>query len=74
MDTLRFNVTIDSDVGALLRKMKNKSRFITEALREKFNREKWRKELEALQEAYRLADKDDRKSIEEWDAVSGDGL
>ena len=74
MNTQRFNITVDSEVGILLRKVRNKSRFITEALREKFGRQRRQKELEALREAYRMASKEDHKLIDEWDAASGDGL
>ena len=74
MHAMRFNVTIDWEVGKLLRGIKNKSRYITEALREKLRREENKKRLAALQKAYQASSKEDHSLVGDWDAVSGDGL
>jgi hypothetical protein len=37
--TMRFNITVPTDVGIRLKASKNRSRIITESLREKFARE-----------------------------------
>ena len=74
MHTMRFNVTIDWEVGKLLRGIKNKSRYITEALREKLTRDERKKRLLELQKAYKDSSREDRGLALDWDAVTGDGL
>ncbi len=74
MHTMRFNVTIDWEVGKLLRGIKNKSQFITEALREKLARDERQKQILALQKAYAASSKEDHDLLSDWDAISGDGL
>ena len=74
MHTMRFNVTIDWEVGKLLRGVKNKSRYITEALREKLARDERKKRLLALQKAYQDSAKENRGLVSDWDVLSGDGL
>ena len=72
---IRMNVTIPDELVLQLRQLKNKSRFIAEAVRERFARLK-QKRLEALLiEGYKATAKDDRKTNEEWEnATLTDGM
>ena len=74
MHTMRFNVTVDWEIGRILRGIKNKSRYITEALKEKLEKEKRQKKLQALQKAYQASAKEDRTLVDDWDSTLGDGL
>ncbi|MGD9344699.1 MAG: hypothetical protein PVH84_02475 [Candidatus Aminicenantes bacterium] len=64
---IRLNITLPNDLGERLRKVKNKSRFIAEALREKMEREK-RIEIERLlKEGYRATAQEDKEIVEDWE-------
>ena len=67
MRMIRLNITLPVDLMEQIRKEKNKSRFIAEALREKINREK-RKETERLmKEGYSASSREDKKLTSEWE-------
>lgn len=74
MNTIRFNVTIDKEIGVRLRKVPNKSKFITQALKEKIERGDQVKKAESLKAAYLASCKEDRKVSSDWDATLGDAL
>lgn len=74
MNTLRFNITLPSDVANKLKHVKNKSAVIAESLRERFRKEEEEKKYRLLAEAYSESAKEERSVREEWDTVSGDGL
>ncbi len=74
MDTVRLNITLPVEIGESLRKIKNKSAFIAEAIREKQSAEeknKFRKQLEA---AYKEAAEEDYEVYKEWEDTLKDGL
>jgi hypothetical protein len=66
-----MNITIPNDLAEKLKGLPNKSAFIAEALREKFAAAGGG---DLLACAYREASREDAALIEDWDAVSGDGL
>jgi len=74
MNTARLNITLPEDVAQLLSKVKNKSAYIAEAIREKKLLEekvKMRKQLEA---AYKLVAKEDYETYKEWEDTLKDGF
>ena len=63
----RLNITIPDEIALKLKKQKNKSRFIAEALKEKFETEK-KKQLELLMiEGYKATVKEDRQIYNDWE-------
>ncbi len=74
MNTQRLNITLPRALAARLRAVTNKSRFIAEALSEKFGAEQAARLSDALAEAYREESVEERKLADDWDAVTGDGL
>lgn len=74
MNTIRFNVTIEKEIGIRLRKVANKSRFISQALREKLERAEQEKKVKSLRNAYIASCKEDRKIASDWDSTAGDSL
>ena len=71
---IRMNVTIPEELVRELKHVKNKSRFIADAVRERFASIKW-KRLEALMiEGYKATAKDDKKLNEDWGHTLRDGL
>jgi hypothetical protein len=68
MNTVRVNITLPADVGESLRKVKNKSAFIAEAIREK---RKFKQKLEA---AYKEAASEDYEVYKDWEDTLRDGL
>ena len=72
---IRINITIPDELVRELRHIKNKSRFIAEAVRERFAELK-RTRLETLMiEGYKASAKEDKKINEEWEqAALQDGL
>ncbi len=64
---IRLNITIPNDIAEKLSKEKNKSRYIAEALSEKFRREE-KKRLEKLMiEGYKASREEDNTIVEDWD-------
>ena len=74
MNTVRLNITLPADVGESLRKVKNKSAFIAEAIREKQLAEEKRKFKLKLETAYKEAAAEDYEVYNEWDDTLKDGL
>ena len=74
MNTLRFNITLPIDIGRHLKGIKNVSAFISEALREKFQRQDQEKKTKELATAYRASAEEEKDLMKDWDTTSGDGL
>jgi metal-responsive CopG/Arc/MetJ family transcriptional regulator len=71
---VRINITMPEDIVKDLKRVKNKSRYIAEALREKFQVEKKKETERILAEAYKQAAQDERHLNKEWDNTVGDGI
>ena len=68
----RLNITVPDAVARELKKVKNKSRFIADAVTARFEFEK-KQRLEALMaEGYRQSASEDSKLAADWSAASGD--
>ena len=63
---VRMNITIPDDVAKELGHLKNKSRFIAEAVRERFKREQKRRREALLIEGYKSIADEDKRLGEEW--------
>lgn len=64
---VRMNITIPDDVAKELGHLKNKSRFIAEAVRDRFRREQKRRREALLIEGYKKMADEDKNIGEEWD-------
>ena len=62
----RLNITLPEDLAKLLEKYPNKSKLITEALREKFEKVEKEKLVRELQEGYIATRSENNKVNEEW--------
>ena len=74
MNTVRVNITLPLEVAEMLKNVKNKSSFITEAIRERDEREKKANLIKELSEGYKVRKKEDKELSLEWDITSGDGI
>ena len=74
MNTLRMNITLPAELVKWLKTTKNASAFIAQSVREKLEREEKKKQIRALEEAYKASTVEERILREEWDSTSGDGL
>ncbi|VVB88809.1 Uncharacterised protein [uncultured archaeon] len=74
MNTVRVNITLPLEVAEMLKNVKNKSSFITEAIRERVEREKKANLIKELSEGYKVRKKEDKELSLEWDITSGDGI
>ena len=71
---VRLNITMPENLAEQLKSVRNKSSFIAEAVREKFQKER-KKQLETeLIEGYQAIGKEEQDLVKDWDTVSGDGL
>ena len=67
---VRLNITMPEDLVQQLKHIRNKSKFIAQALREKFQRDK-KKELENLLiEGYQKSTEEDKIINKEWEAIT----
>jgi len=67
---MRLNITLPDEIAHRLSTKRNKSRFIAEAVKEKFEREK-KKELERLMlEGYKATCKEDKNLNSEWERIT----
>lgn len=69
----RLNITLPEELGQDLETIPNKSRFITEALKEKLEREKKKKLDELLIEGYKATKEEDKKLNKEWEKITLEG-
>jgi len=66
----RLNITIPEELGWDLRTIPNKSRFISEALKEKLERERNKKLDDLLIEGYKSTKEEDKKLDKEWEKIT----
>jgi metal-responsive CopG/Arc/MetJ family transcriptional regulator len=74
MNTVRINITLPFEVAQMLEKVKNKSAFIAEAIKERIEREEKATLVRELTQGYKARKKEDRELSLDWDTTSGDGL
>jgi Sec-independent protein translocase protein TatA len=74
MNTIRMNITVPIDIGKYLKGLKNASAFISEALREKFQRQEEEKKRKELDAAYRASAEEEKELLKDWETTAGDGL
>ena len=71
---VRLNITMSEELFQGIRGVKNKSRYIAEALRERLHKER-KKELEKLLiEGYKKSVKEEHELNKDWDITTGDGI
>ena len=69
----RLNITLPEEIVHEIKNFPNKSRFITEALKEKIERIKKEKIDKLLIEGYKATKEEDKKIDEEWEKVTLEG-
>ena len=69
----RLNITIPKDLSKQLEPIRNKSRFISEVLKEKFEIEKRRKLDRLLVEGYQSTKEEEKKINKEWEEITLEG-
>ena len=74
MNTVRVNITLPLEIAEMLKKVKNKSGFIAEAIRERIEREEKANLIKELSEGYKVRKKEDKELSLDWDITSGDGI
>ena len=67
---IRLNITVPEDVAEQLHDIPNKSQFIAQAVKEKFDREKKQKLEKALIEGYKETAAEDRQISRDWDSAA----
>ena len=71
---VRMNITMPEDLVRELKRVKNKSGFIAQALREKLLKEQKKKTAQLLIEGYKKSAGEDKELNRDWDATTGDGV
>lgn len=66
----RLNITLPEDLYEELKPIPNKSRFITDALRDLLEKERKKKLDKILIEGYKATKEEDRKLNEEWEKIT----
>ena len=66
----RMNITLPDEIAQKLSKKRNKSRYIAEALKEKFEKEKKREIERLMLEGYKATCREDKKLNSEWENIS----
>jgi hypothetical protein len=74
MNTIRMNITVPIEIGKHLKGIKNVSAFISEALKEKFQRQEEEKKRKELDAAYRASAHEEKDLLKDWETTAGDGL
>ncbi|MBW2040268.1 MAG: hypothetical protein JRI46_11900 [Deltaproteobacteria bacterium] len=69
----RLNITLPEELSRELETIPNKSRFISEAVQERLEREKKRKLDELLIEGYKATKEEDKKLNKEWEKITLEG-
>jgi len=64
---IRLNITLPENIAKVLAEKRNKSRFIAEAVGEKFEREKRKKIEHFMAEGYKETQKEDKRLTAEWE-------
>jgi metal-responsive CopG/Arc/MetJ family transcriptional regulator len=73
MNKKRLNITIPQKVAEALAEFPNKSKFITEALIEKIQKEKKQRLSALLTEGYQSEAHEDEKTNQEWEDATFEG-
>lgn len=68
----RLNITLPDEIAKKLAQIHNKSRFIAEVLKEKFEQEKQKKIEMLMIEGYKATCLEDKKINDEWEQTSLD--
>jgi len=71
---VRMNITVPDEIAKELKRVKNKSQFIAQTLRDKFISEKKKEMNKTLVEAYKKSAQEDRNLARDWDSMVGDGI
>ena len=74
MNTARLNITLPGDVVQILSGVKNKSAYISAAIKEKKKSEEKEKMKKQLETAYKQVAREDYESYKEWEDTLKDGL
>ena len=74
MNTVRINITLPLEIAEMLKNVKNKSSFISEAIRERIERENRTNLIRELSEGYKIRKKEEKEISLDWDTTSGDGI
>ena len=69
---IRLNITLPVDLMEQIRKEKNKSRFIAEAVREKIEREQKREMERLMKEGYSETARQDKKLVKDWEKADSE--
>lgn len=70
---VRLNITIPDRLAQKLKKVSNKSRFISEAVEEKMEAEEKQKIQLALSKEYKEMATEEKTSTQDWDAIETEG-
>lgn len=70
---VRLNITLPEDIVGELERIDNKSRYIAQLLRERFQQEKKQKLRELLAEGYQKSAQIDAKTNSEWESATIEG-
>ncbi len=73
-NTMRFNITLPTDIGQRIKSKPNHSALIAESLREKFALEDREQLAAILKVAYADAKKEDKQVSQDWGTTTKDGL
>jgi len=73
MTMKRLNITLPEEIVHEIKSFPNRSRFITEALKEKIERIKKEKIDKLLIEGYKRTKEEDKRIDEEWEKVTLEG-
>lgn len=74
MNTVRVNITLPLEIADTIKKVKNKSAFIAEAIRDKAEREEKANLIKELTEGYKVRKREDKELSLDWDITSGEGI
>ena len=69
----RLNITLPEEIAQEIKSIPNKSRFISEAVKEKLDRIDKEKLDKLLIEGYKATGKEDKKINREWEKVTLEG-
>ena len=70
----RLNITLPDDINNELKTIKNKSKFIAQALKEKFEREREKQLKIKLKEGYKAMVSEEKELMSDWENTEVEGL
>lgn len=74
MNTVRLNITLPVDIATSIKEIRNKSAFITTAIRMYLEEKKKEQLLKELKEGYQATTNEDAELLAEWDSAINDGI